>query len=330
MIKATHRCLTLLLISVAVLVAGCSSTSTRKGGYYQDDGPGNDIPADIARIPDAIPRIEPIASGTSRPYSVLGKRYVPMTDPDRPYKQHGIASWYGKKFHGNSTAIGERYDMYAMTAAHPTMPLPSYARVTSNVNGRTVIVRVNDRGPFHRGRIMDLSYVAAYKLGLIGNGSGEVTVERILPSEIRLAASQGKTVTASGMTTSAASAMAATDTTVPARTPVEATPVVTDLVAPTPLSTQPGIATKSRQATAAAGTVYLQVGAFSQPGNAQALAQRVNQQLNTEVGDAPASIQQNGSLYRVWLGPYADRETALIVAQQVADRTGIRPSLATQ
>ena len=114
-----------------------------------------------------MPRIEPYASGANRPYVVFGQRYVPDTT-GQPYRKQGIASWYGKKFHGNSTSIGEPYDMYAMTAAHTTLPVPSYARVTSLVNGRTVIVRVNDRGPFHSDRIMDLSYVAAYKLGIIG------------------------------------------------------------------------------------------------------------------------------------------------------------------
>ena len=123
-----------------------------------------------------MPRIEPYASGANRPYVVFGQRYVPDTT-GQPYRKQGIASWYGKKFHGNSTSIGEPYDMYAMTAAHTTLPVPSYARVTSLVNGRTVIVRVNDRGPFHSDRIMDLSYVAAYKLGIIGPGSGQVVVE---------------------------------------------------------------------------------------------------------------------------------------------------------
>src|SRR5690606_39969014 len=160
-----------VLLGLAVLIAGCSSTGTRKaGGYYQDDGPGANPPADLDNIPDAVPRLEPLASGANRPYTVFGKRYVPIADSDHPYKERGIASWYGKKFHGQRTSIGEVYDMYAMTAAHPTMPLPSYARVSSSINGRTVIVRVNDRGPFHSNRIMDLSYAAARKLGIIGPG----------------------------------------------------------------------------------------------------------------------------------------------------------------
>ena len=144
----------------------------------------------LDQVPDAVPKVEPYASGANRPYVVFGQRYVPDTS-GQPYKKRGTASWYGKKFHGNSTSIGEAYDMYSMTAAHTTLPLPSYARVTSLVNGKTVVVRVNDRGPFHSDRIMDLSYVAAYKLGIIGPGSGQVIVEAIPPDEIRRLASQG-------------------------------------------------------------------------------------------------------------------------------------------
>jgi rare lipoprotein A len=153
------------MLLLAIAVAGCSSTGGRKkGGYYKDDGPDANPPANLDQVPDAVPKLEPYASGANRPYVVFGQRYVPDTS-GQPYKKRGTASWYGKKFHGNSTSIGEAYDMYSMTAAHTTLPLPSYARVTSLVNGKTVVVRVNDRGPFHSDRIMDLSYVAAYKLG---------------------------------------------------------------------------------------------------------------------------------------------------------------------
>lgn len=334
----TRQLLTPLVVSLAVIIAGCSSTGTQKaGGYYKDDGPGRDVPAEVDTTPDAIPRIEPLASGANRPYTVLGKRYVPITNPDQPYKARGVASWYGKKFHGNSTSIGESYDMYAMTAAHPTMPLPSYARVTSSVNGRTIIVRVNDRGPFHRGRIMDLSYTAAHKLGLIGGGSGEVTVERILPEEIRLAQSRGTVVTANGEAAPAAGTETVTPTPLPASTltmtELEPTPVASMTpAAPAPAGAGAAIASAANTpmpAAAPTAGVYLQMGAFSQPANAQALVRRVNSQLDSSAGNVPAVVQQNGSLYRVRLGPYTDRATALNVAQQVADRTGILPSLAT-
>jgi len=307
-----------VLVGLAVLVAGCSSTGTRKaGGYYQDDGPGANPPADLDNIPDAVPRLEPLASGANRPYTVFGKRYVPVADDDQPYKERGIASWYGKKFHGQRTSIGEVYDMYAMTAAHPTMPLPSYARVTSSINGRTVIVRVNDRGPFHSNRIMDLSYAAARKLGIIGPGSGEVTVERILPDEIRLAQSQGKAV--AGTPSPAADKPTALASADPAPLPAASGLTMTEL-APAPTAA----------ATPSAGQgVYLQVGAFSQPANAQTLMHRVNSQLDAAAGMPPAMVQQAGSLYRVRIGPYSDRAAALGAARQVADRTGILPSLAT-
>jgi rare lipoprotein A len=164
---------------LALTLAACGTTS-RKGGYYQDDGPGESPPADVANIPDAVPRYEPPHRYANRPYTVLGHDYVPLK-AGTPYRATGIASWYGRKFHGQKTAIGETYDMYKMTAAHPTLPIPSYARVTNLANGRSVVVRVNDRGPFLHSRIIDLSYAAAAKLGYIGHGSAKVMVESVGP-----------------------------------------------------------------------------------------------------------------------------------------------------
>jgi len=149
--------------------------------YYKDDGPGDGAPANVDALPDAIPRAEPLHRFANRPYTVLGRDYVPATTL-RPYRERGIASWYGRKFHGEKTSTGETYDMYAMTAAHPTLPLPSYARVTNVATGKSVVVRVNDRGPFLHGRVIDLSYAAAAKLGIAQKGSGEVDVEAILPA----------------------------------------------------------------------------------------------------------------------------------------------------
>lgn len=173
------------LCTCALLISGCASSKRPSGGaYYKDDGPDSSVPANIQAIPDAVPRIEAHAPANRRPYVVLGKRYVPLTD-EKTFKQKGMASWYGRKFHGNKTANGEVYDMYAMTAAHPTLPLPSYARVTHAHSGNSVIVRINDRGPFHRGRIIDLSYAAAAKLNLIKPGQGPVIVEAITHADIR-------------------------------------------------------------------------------------------------------------------------------------------------
>jgi rare lipoprotein A len=356
----------LIIALLAAVVAGCSSTGGRKGGgYYKDDGPGANPPSNLDAVPDAEPRIEPLASGANRPYVVFGKRYVPDTS-NQPYTQRGIASWYGKKFHGNSTSIGEPYDMYAMTAAHPTLPIPSYARVTSAINGRTIIVRVNDRGPFHDNRIMDLSYVAAYKLGILGPGSGEVTVQRILPDEIRLMVAQRNTGNPTATAAPAmATAMSGTPTPLPVAAPEANAPQAVPLEpasaamsggaalsalptagaeSPTGLrgaavqgsSVQPAsVLPTSVPAPAAAavapagsGAIYLQLGAFSQPTNAQSLATRVNGQLSA-LGLPPATVEQSGQLYRVRVGPYADRNAAMSAVQVVADRTGILPSIAT-
>ena len=154
------------------------------------DGPGANPPADLASLPDAEPRVEPIRpGGPNKPYQVLGREYVPATR-DVPFSERGLASWYGRKFHGRRTASGEVYDMYAMTAAHPTLPIPSYARIRNPANGREVLVRVNDRGPFVAGRIVDLSYAAAFKLDLL-RGVAPVELERITFDEIRTGAWRG-------------------------------------------------------------------------------------------------------------------------------------------
>jgi rare lipoprotein A len=176
MSEAFRRCSVLLL---AMLLAGCGSAS-KKGGYYKDDGPPERSSASLAAVPDAQPRAEPLHRFANRPYEVFGKQYVPMTRV-QPFRQRGLASWYGKRFHGQKTASGESYDMYAMSAAHPTLPIPSYARVTHLRSGKQVVVRINDRGPFHSGRVIDLSYAAATRIGLLDTGSAEVEVESVLP-----------------------------------------------------------------------------------------------------------------------------------------------------
>ena len=173
----------LAIALVLALAAGCASTD-RKGGYYKDDGPDAKPPSNLDRIPDAVPRNEPLSRGANQAYERFGKRYVPLASV-QPFKQRGMASWYGKKFHGNKTSNGEIYDMYKMTAAHPTLPIPSYVRVTRVSSGKSVVVRINDRGPFHAGRVIDLSYVAAHKLGYIQAGAAEVTIEAIVPGQVR-------------------------------------------------------------------------------------------------------------------------------------------------
>lgn len=182
--------------TLAALLAGCSTTSTTPTRApapapapfpYDRDGPGTNPPPELHRVPDATPRIEPQRKGgPNKPYEVMGKRYEPLTG-DVPLVERGLASWYGRKFHGRPTSSGEVYNMYAMTAAHPTMPIPSYARVRNPANEREVIVRINDRGPFHSGRIIDLSYTAALKLDLL-RGVAPVEVERITFEDIRTGA----------------------------------------------------------------------------------------------------------------------------------------------
>ena len=149
------------------------------GGYLPGDGPDENVPANLDTTPDAVPVSEPLHRYANQPYVALNKTYTPMTVPGN-YKQRGIASWYGKKFNGQRTSSGEKYNMYAMTAAHPTLPIPSFARVTNVATRKSVVVRINDRGPFLHDRIIDLSYTAAHKLGIINNGSSEVEVESMI------------------------------------------------------------------------------------------------------------------------------------------------------
>jgi rare lipoprotein A len=164
---------------LAILLAGCAGPGTRRAPDYRQDGPPTTA-VDIDAIPDAVPRVEPLCQPCLRPYEVQGLAFRPLASA-AGYQARGVASWYGREFHGRPTANGERYDMLAMTAAHPTLPIPSYVRVTHLANGRSVVVRINDRGPFKRGRLIDLSYVAAAKLGLVGDGSGPVEVRSVLP-----------------------------------------------------------------------------------------------------------------------------------------------------
>ena len=184
----------LACLALMLLLAGCGGLAKRetapepprRGAYYKDDGPGDNPPSNLASIPDAQPKAEALHRFANRPYQVFGRDYVPLTDA-REFRQRGIASWYGKRFHGGPTSSGEPYDMYAMTAAHPTLPVPSYARITNVANGRSVVVRINDRGPFHAERVIDLSYTAAYRLGFADVGSALVEIEALAPGAMPIA-----------------------------------------------------------------------------------------------------------------------------------------------
>ena len=192
----TSRSWQVVCAALALLLTACSTTTPRPaqpartpGGYYLDDGPLPNPPPELDRVPDAQPRIEPIKPSTTRPYTVMGRTYTPMAAL-APYRAEGIASWYGKRYHGQATASGEVYDMFAMTAAHPILPIPSYARVTNLQNGKSVVVRINDRGPFRSDRLIDLSYTAALKLGILGGGSTRVEVASVIPGDTAVAAMQ--------------------------------------------------------------------------------------------------------------------------------------------
>lgn len=261
----------------------------RGGGFYRDDGPGDNPPANIEAIPDAVPRTEAPHRFANRPYSVLGRDYVPL-QPGAPYRATGIASWYGRKFHGQKTSTGETYDMYAMTAAHPTLPIPSYARVTNPANKKSVVVRVNDRGPFLHDRIIDLSYAAAWKLGYVDSGSTPVVVESLSSNR----------------------EPALPRDAIPPREDVIVSRVVMAEVAPPPLP----------EVTDARG-IYLQLGAFSSPDNAENLRGRLARELG-RLGDRLV-VHPGDGMFRVQIGPWADRNEARRVADQITDLLDFRP-----
>jgi rare lipoprotein A len=284
--------------------------SSRGGGFYQDDGPGDNAPANMDQIGDAEPRIEPLHRFANNPYMVFGQPYTPYKALT-PYKQRGIGSWYGRKFHGQRTSSGEPYDMYAMTAAHATLPIPSFVRVTSLANGRSVILRVNDRGPFHSGRLIDLSYTAAYKLGYAGAGSAQVEVESILPEEMPLIAARRQ----QAPQTAAAAAPAPVAETKPIA------PVV--VAAATPLEAETAKPVLPIPVDAEAGGIYLQLGAFSGRDNAENFRVRVYQQL-TWLSDAIQIYTRDG-MFRLHLGPYRDRAEAGGMAERIREALQFKP-----
>ncbi len=192
----------LSLVLLLALLAGCSSSvkqteestgsppvpEANAGRYSMKHDKAPLEMVDVSKVPDAVPRLEPKSlRGNRSPYEVLGQRYH-IIEEARGYKEQGTASWYGRKFHGYETSNGEVYDMFSMTAAHKSLPLPSYVRVTNVDNGRQVVVRVNDRGPFHEGRVIDLSYAAASRLDMLGEGTARVSLEVLDPRAMLAAA----------------------------------------------------------------------------------------------------------------------------------------------
>ena len=258
------------------------------GGFYQDDGPGDNPPENIDAIPDAVPKSEPLHRYANNPYSVLGRDYVPLK-ARAPYRARGVASWYGRKFHGQKTSSGEPYDMYGMTAAHPTLPIPSYVRVTNPANSRSVVLRVNDRGPFHAGRLIDLSYTAAWKLGYIGNGSTLVEVATILPGQENVAA--------------------------PALPPVDDDPIARLALADPPTRMLPEV--KDAQG------IYVQLGAFGNADNAEALRGKLARELGSLA--ERLVVKRGGGMYRVQLGPWKDRDEARRSVDKLAETLEFKP-----
>ncbi|MGZ3182562.1 MAG: septal ring lytic transglycosylase RlpA family protein [Telluria sp.] len=276
-----------------------------RGGYYQDDGPGENPPEGLMDVPDADVRDEPLNPRANRPYTVFGVNYTPITD-NSAFTQRGIGSWYGKKFHGQRTSSGELYDMYKMTAAHPTLPIPSYARVTSLVTGKSVIVRINDRGPFHPDRIIDLSYTAALKLGLLGAGSHEVEVERIVPGQTDLWAKRR-----SAEPVSVASA---------------ASPQIAALMledqAPADAGPAAPAATVKVQAPALKPSFYLQLGAFSTAQRANEVKERLQ-----KYGGVLSSLDvvQAGAVHRLFCGPFNTRSDANAAEESLPVALQLKP-----
>lgn len=284
----------------------------RGGGYYKDDGPGDEIPDNLDEIPDAQPRSEPLHRFANRPYTVLGKSYVPETSV-KPFRQSGIASWYGKKFHGQKTSIGDPYDMFSMTAAHPTLAIPSYVRVSNVASGKSVVVRVTDRGPFHADRIIDLSYAAAYRLGYVNNGSTQVEVEAVLPGDAtQITYAQVKPPSPPAPIRPAAPVFAERDEIELLTARLAADEV--EPPAPAPSLVQKG--------------VFLQLGAFSSADNAESLRSHLARELDW-LGEA---IQVNAAagMYRVHLGPYANRPDAEKVAERIRLALGYKPGFVTR
>lgn len=259
------------------------------GGYYKDDGPGDDVP-DLSTLVEPVPRLEPLHRGANRPYSVLGKDYQPFQSL-RPYSATGVGSWYGRRYHGQKTSIGETYNMYEFTAAHPILPLPSYARVTNLENGRSVVVRVNDRGPFLADRLIDLSYAAAWKLGYVSQGSASVRVDTLIPGEEAVYAANE-----SGVANQENDPIAA----LAKREEVPAAPLTT-------------VATK-------ADGVFLQLAAFSSRENAESFRSRIA----ADLPDKLLKVVPASGLFRVHLGPYASNQAASEAASRLSSQLNIK------
>ena len=263
---------------------GVTAPSKKGGGYYLDDGPGDHPPENIDAIPDATPKVEPFNARANQPYMALDNKYTPMTS-FYPYKERGIASWYGKRYHGKKTSIGEYYDMYSMTGAHTTLPIPCYVRVTNTENGKSVIVRINDRGPFKKDRVIDLSFAAAYKLRLSDKGSGPVEVELIDPRQFSALKKMPDVITEK---------------------------IKEKEVTPREIKTEEAIANEP---------LYIQAGAFKNEKNADLL---LKQLTDMKLDNAPPFKKQfSEDLFHVVIGPFNSKDEANNIADLIKSKIKI-------
>ncbi|VUD53138.1 Endolytic peptidoglycan transglycosylase RlpA [Thalassocella blandensis] len=284
-------------LGIFAALSACTTVDTRSVDKPQQDGYPQQ-PVSVNHIPDAVPREEiRTIAGNKTPYKVLGKTYHVMPKPDG-YREAGMASWYGTKFHGRRTSNGELYDMYGMTAAHKTLPIPSYVRVTNTKNNRSVIVRVNDRGPFHGNRIIDLTYTAAKKLGFENIGTAPVTVEYIDPLVFNRTPQNQPTATQVATLKGSGNDNAAKET--PAPTPVNSAGY------------------KIPENT------YLQVGAFSAITSAESLRDKLQSITNINVW-VLASEASGRALHKVLIGPFRDNFQLMNVRQQIIDANFTEP-----
>jgi len=318
------------------------------------DGAPRDAPPDLAALPDAVPQVEPIKpSGPNKPYVVLGQAYEPL-QADVSWKERGAASWYGTKFHGRRTASGEVFNMYGLTAAHRTLPIPSYARVRYPATGKEIIVRVNDRGPFHAARVMDLSYAAAVKLGIVSMGSAQVEIERLTFDEIRTGAwrrgegNEGNQVATTSFAAVATQQTALAEPAVAAQDPVlsAAQGRVHDAIAASgidaPAAAAPDAVTEARVASAtqsradartkeaqarayttAAKGFWVQLAALGKLDGVDKLQQRVASELS--VLQPLMAVFHESPYFKLQVGPYGSRDQALAAAQQAREALQLTP-----
>jgi len=296
----------LMTAAVVVLAAGCSSTGRQTvpaepsadisgpdtfARPHKDGAPWWEV--DVSKIPDAVPTPH-VGPYKANPYTVLGKTYYPQGD-GRNYRATGTASWYGTKFHGQPTANGEKYDLYGMSAAHKTLPLPSYVRVTNLDNGKSVVLRVNDRGPFYSDRIIDLSYAAAKKLGYAETGTARVKVEGIDPQQWWAAKGRPAPLMLNEpkVAQNSAPVITASAGTVEQWTPPPQQHAAA--VVPSPIDAK-------KNASVPASGQYLQVGAFANPDAAELLRSKLSGMVSAPVFIS-SIVRNQQTLHRVRMGP---------------------------